>query len=83
MSYGCFTNRKIQEPRNSWAVTEKTNDKDSSVVLAVDRMLWNPVSKKHTMDLLAQLKTFQKLTTYPVQKRKSAKQQRTALHRAP
>lgn len=34
-SNGCLTNRKMHDPRNSWAVTEKTNERDSSVVPVV------------------------------------------------
>jgi hypothetical protein len=40
----------MQEPKNSCAVTEKTNDTDGSDVLAVDKIEWKPVSKKQTND---------------------------------
>lgn len=38
ISYGCLTNKNIQDPKNSCAVTENTNDNDRSVVLAVDKI---------------------------------------------
>lgn len=49
ISNGCFTNRNIHDPRNSCAVAENTNDKESSVVDAVERIVRNPVSKKLTI----------------------------------
>lgn len=48
ISYGCLTNRKMQDPRNSCAVAEKTNDRESNAVLVVDKIEWKPVSKKLT-----------------------------------
>jgi hypothetical protein len=42
-------NRKMHEARNSWAVAEKTKDKERRLVLAVERMLWKPVSRKQTV----------------------------------
>ena len=48
MSYGCLRKRKIQEPRNSCAVTEKMNEREMRVEEEVDRMELNPVSRKHT-----------------------------------
>jgi hypothetical protein len=38
MSYECLTKRNMQDPRNSWAVTEKIKDSEMSVEDAVERM---------------------------------------------
>src|SRR3712207_2035691 len=38
-SYGCFTNRKMHDPRISWAVVAKTKDKDSNAAPAVARVV--------------------------------------------
>lgn len=38
-SKGCFTKRKIQEPRTSCVLVAKTNDSDNSVVPAVTRVV--------------------------------------------
>lgn len=49
MSYGCFTNKKMQAPKNSDAVDENMNEREINVDDAVDRMEWNPVSKNETI----------------------------------
>lgn len=49
MSKGCLTNRKMQEPRISWQVTEKTKESDRRAVPAVARVVTKEVLRKATM----------------------------------
>ena len=49
-SYGCLTNRKMQDPKNSWVVTAKTNDSDRRAVPAVASVVMKLLWKKATVD---------------------------------
>lgn len=51
-SKGCLTNRKMQEPRTSWAVVAKTKDSDSKAVPVVARVVVKEVFKKATIAML-------------------------------
>ncbi len=50
-SKGCLTNRKMQEPRTSWAVVAKTKDNDSKAVPAVASVVVKELFKKATIAL--------------------------------
>ena len=48
-SNGCLTNRKMQEPRTSWAVVAKTKDSDSRAVPAVASVVVRELFRKATI----------------------------------
>jgi hypothetical protein len=47
---GCETDRKMDEPKISWAVTAKTNERERRAVAPAARVVPNPLLRNATME---------------------------------